>query len=1256
MRYVSLLMAFIMLFCCVYPMVNSLNSNSAAYSSISADPMHTSDEDFFGLWHGSSWTTEPKLNYDGMAELSAIETAAKSGNYYLAKEELLEFVKTKSSVLNSGHRNSVFAKLLSNGFAWGPYYNFYQGSFTASKNLTYYSSDIYADDLQKATFNSFRLVAVENQDSVFRIYSKENALDQTEARLELYVNGTKKLYFASADSLITSGSSSDSVIVDSGYLEASTNGAFLGDNTSHIILKFDLSDIAESDVINGAKLTVYGQLVSDSCTSQNIFIMREPDSSWSESSVCWSGILGMYYNFNGLSDGITWERPGGDDIEYLYQLCRFNPWPSLVYEYEVTGDETYAQTAISIMMDFINDKGSVGVKGQYPRTLDTSERFQKWIETVPALSKSRHMTADAITAIYKHIYDMGHSFMENRSSEGNWVQNEMTRFYNCSGLVCEFSESYLWKKTAQNELSQLYLKNNYPDGSYVEGCSSYNINAMNQFIQFKQSMPNEDIGEENDEMMLKAAYYNRLMFTPDGRSLQWGDSGLSDPSYSEMYPQIYKWYGDEEFLYIDSFGQKGKKPDWTSKVYFDNRTATMRSSWDRDALFMFTNVRGGGWHSNGDDNHVFMSAYGRPLLTDTGIMSYTGGTDKKNYAVATIGHNTVEIDGTSQVNCHFNPNDYEYPGTIHEWESDKNYDFISQTAMTNRVNKAFLGTKTNEHKRSILFVKPYGFIVSDYMTPYSSDTYHEYKQLWHMLPEANLSASDGVIKSNFTSGANVIVASADTDADTSTGDGWFDYSYNQISEIQHGYFYKRARGNTTFDTVIMPSRNDVSASLSVERISLDVATTTATSLKYTSVADGKTNIGYYYFSYEATPSIRSFGEFETDAELAFINTDEYGTIDMVILKGGTYVSQNGTKILSITEKSDSVSLTTSGSTAYAVTKSDAAVQVGISGIKNVYVNVNTFSSSKKFEKYNIEKSSVFRALPHRDEDYNDGKLNTTGYEIQNTDAGTLSENDSYLHLTRTSDSGRIANCHYIDGAYGVSGNTFAALKIKKNRSSAQALIRFLPDNTVYLKWGSDSKLYGMYRNSDVEDECTQWKYICDIAELEKEFYIHLNTYTKTYSLWLDGELVLADACTKTKDCTNILYAGVFCDSGAVGDVVSIDYIKGGKSNPRFIPLNFDLNLSPDIMNACFKCKGIDDSDMYNIYCYVALYDKSGNLLSVMCKTASNAVENLSLQGYGTLTLTADVSAIRSKIASYKAFVWKGDSIIPLCKNICENIF
>jgi len=179
---------------------------------------------------------------------------------------------------------------------------------------------------------------------------------------------------------------------------------------------------------------------------------------------------------------------------------------------------------------------------------------------------------------------------------------------------------------------------------------------MNQFVQFKELAESKglDVGEEYDDMLLKAAFYNRLMISPDGREFGWGDSGLGNPTEEIYWPQIMEWYDDKEYEFINTYGQSGTEPKWTSKVFYDNGTTTMRSSWSRDALFLFTNVRGSGYHGHSDDNHIYMQAYGRPLLVDTGIISY-GNIPEKPYAINTDGHNTVLINDRPQRTLHNSP-------------------------------------------------------------------------------------------------------------------------------------------------------------------------------------------------------------------------------------------------------------------------------------------------------------------------------------------------------------------------------------------------------------------------------------------------------------------------------------------------------------------------------------------------------------------------------------------------------------------------
>lgn len=864
------------------------------------DPQHMTDEEFFGKWEGGSWVSVGKFDYENNDKLSAIEEAVKLGDYARAKEELLTFVRGKEPVGSFTANVSDGALYRSNAqidnIFGTPYSSFAQGEFTATGDeWQTYTAEITTGPITPGGTSTLKLMAWYNESSTLEVQSKEGGEN---AYIEVNVNGKPRKFYAIADATIRTGAYKSIGDSNEDILYAKTFGEFLGDDTSQILFKFDFAGLNDTDILTNARLVVNARVKDGGTSSKRVLVVKQNDSTWKEGSVAWNDLLGFYYNFNG-TDGYTWDRIPGDDIEVRYQNARFYGLTPLTNCYIATRDEKYAYGAIRFMEDFILKKGDwgnmdgTGPRGQYPRTLDTAERLESFGVCLVDLSYSEYMTPDAITAIYKHIWDMGHSFTVNRSTEANWAQNEMTRLYNYSAWLNEFSESAEWKAMAEGDLIPMIYNNNFSDGSYIEGTQGYNHNAMNQFVSFKKLAESRgvEVGEDYDNMLLKAAYYNRLMVSPDGREFQWGDAGLGDATEEVYWPEIYEWYGDKEYEYITTYGESGTEPSWTSKVFFENGTTTMRSSWSRDALFMFTNVRGGGWHSNGDDNHVYVQAYGRPLLTDSGIMSYTGSTPEKNYAVATIGHNTVEVNGTSQKNPHFNPSmgTTEYIGTIDDWVTGKNIDFLSQTAITN---------EDADHTRTILFVKPYYFIVSDYMTPHDEEAENTYKQLWHMLPEAKLSQVEGenIFTSNFESGANVLVASVD-DVTTETGDGWFDYSYNQISEIKHGYFYKKQAGDTTFDTVIAPSRNDTNATFETERLDISVDTTTATAMKLVSKADGATNTGYYYLSYEENPTaVRTFDKYTSNGQMAFVNENTDGNINIAAMKDASYI-KNGSDYL-----------------------------------------------------------------------------------------------------------------------------------------------------------------------------------------------------------------------------------------------------------------------------------------------------------------------------------------------------------------------
>jgi len=82
-------------------------------------------------------------------------------------------------------------------------------------------------------------------------------------------------------------------------------------------------------------------------------------------------------------------------------------------------------------------------------------------------------------------------------------------------------------------------------------------------------------------------------------------------------------------------------------------------------------------------------------------------------------------------------------------------------------------------------VKPHYVIVSDYLVPTDSEIINTYHQNWHMLPQANISADavNKTLRSNFDSGANIVLANADN-SNTQLLDG---YQAMGVCRYRSGY-------------------------------------------------------------------------------------------------------------------------------------------------------------------------------------------------------------------------------------------------------------------------------------------------------------------------------------------------------------------------------------------------------------------------------------------------------------------------------------
>ena len=221
-----------------------------------------------------------------------------------------------------------------------------------------------------------------------------------------------------------------------------------------------------------------------------------------------------------------------------------------------------------------------------------------------------------------------------------------------------------------------------------------------------------------------------------------------------------------------------------------------------------------------------------------------------------------------------------------------------------------------------------------------------------MRPDALISGDEASLqlRSNFTEGGNIVVASADADTRMKLEDGFWSYNYGNATETKWGYFEKTAQGDATLNTVLLPYETG-EASVSCVRIGTGVADTTATALRINIEANNEVMEDYYYVSYESDAQPRSFADYSTDGNVAYVSTDESGDIRQLSLANGTYIKHNERDVVNTANEVTDINVEISDGTVYIGCSdetylSQLSLNLGCD-ISNVYVNgyKTTFNTS-----------------------------------------------------------------------------------------------------------------------------------------------------------------------------------------------------------------------------------------------------------------------------------------------------------------------
>jgi hypothetical protein len=442
---------------------------------------------------------------------------------------------------------------------------------------------------------------------------------------------------------------------------------------------------------------------------------------------------------------VAWLVNPTSDKEWLWDLNRHEWWPVLGHAYVQTGDERYAAAFVAQMLDWVKSCPPPARKNEQSptwRLMEVALRMRtSWIPSFALFYESPSFSDQAKLTMLRAIYDHAR-FLYLFRTRNNHLLRESHGLAYLATCFPEFVDARHWRQTALARLDRALTEQINQDGSHFEVSTGYQSLVIDEFQKIHDllqandlSLPNESLASWLENMYHVIAYLVR----PDGTFPQIND-GWIFWDHSQI-AQAGDAFGRDDFVYIGTGGRQGSRPKQTS-VGFDNAGwYVMRSDWTTDARYLLFDAGPyGGHHGHEDKLSIEVLAFGQTYIVDPGTYTYDRADPSRAYFMSSQAHNTVLVDGKSQVRRWKEGNRYPKTGLVNHvtWISQPDFDYASGSY--NDGYSSFSLDKPVDadiirdviHTRRILFVKPDYWVMVDEL---SASTVHDYHLLFHTPPE-----------------------------------------------------------------------------------------------------------------------------------------------------------------------------------------------------------------------------------------------------------------------------------------------------------------------------------------------------------------------------------------------------------------------------------------------------------------------------------------------------------------------------------------
>jgi len=605
-----------------------------------------------------------------------------------------------------------------------------------------------------------------------------------------------------------------------------------------------------------------------------------------------------------LGDDIDWSQNQMTEgeaatVEWNASLNRHGMFTALATAYWRTADEKYARKLVELWLDWIEDAPVLlYASGNSPyhwawETLNTAVRAsQSWPSALFRTLDSPAWTNDALVTVTKSFAEHARHLMKHPTA-GNWLTAESTGLYYIGVLFPEFKEAAQWRETGLQRLYEQMDTQVYPDGLEYELALGYGMWVLRNYSdvldfailnQRRDEVPQDwlDRIERMYDYVLYASMPNGIV------------PGLNDSGNVKRRPYMERAAGyfpeRADFRWAATGGTEGEMPRETSRAFDYSGHYVMRTGWSPDDLYLLMDAGPfGSGHQHEDKLTLILYAFGRMHLVDAGNYMY----DKsrwRRYVLSTRGHNTVRVDGLDQHRRSRELRDtwvldYPFEPLGNPWVAGDDFDFVQGTYDAGYGDDNALRVT---HTRSVLFVKPHYWIVVDRFVPEDTAT-HEYEALFHLDADDAEVGDDGRVISVTQEGESRLAilplpiggvkVEVVKGVEEEPVQGWSWAALSHKGAIPTAIYRLSGSGEQAMCYILWPL--PAGEELPVAGCKrLDASDDTIAG--EITLTDGSRHL--FVFSPRAQHT--SFGGFQTDAEVAFVEVKADGKIGRTFLHDG----------------------------------------------------------------------------------------------------------------------------------------------------------------------------------------------------------------------------------------------------------------------------------------------------------------------------------------------------------------------------------